>query len=455
MVPSSLAVLLSWPPLHQESAALERELYEMVARLYPLPRSLTGCGVRQTLQILQEWVPLAVEEVPSGTPVFDWEVPREWRVREAYLLTPRGERIADFKEHNLHLVGYSTPFRGKVTRTELMAHLHSLPTHPDWIPYRTSYWRETWGFCLPHRVVETLPEGNYEVVVDTELFAGSLTYGELHLPGETAEEILFSTHICHPSLANDNLSGVVVSAALARELILRSPRRFSYRFLFVPGTIGALTWLARNEALLPRIQGGLVLAGLGGPGSLHFKKTKHGQTWVDRSVPVALRSLGEPFEVEDFVPFGYDERQYNSPGIGLAMGCLSRTPWGRYPEYHTSADNLSFVTGRNLLGALKAVSAFVEVAETNELFENLSPKGEPMLGKRGLYRSLSGDPHGRERELALLWLLSFSDGKHDLLAIAERSKLPWPLLAEGGERLLEAGLLRPLAGPMLKAEFKR
>ncbi len=444
MVPSSAEVPSFWPELTQAPEVLEQELHGMVSRLYPLPRSLTGEGVRETLRILRSWIPVEIQEVPSGTPVFDWEVPREWRVREAYILSPRGERIADFAEHNLHLVGYSASFRGHLSLAELLPHLHSLPEHPDWIPYRTSYWRETWGFCLPNRKVSSLPEGTYEVVVDTELFDGFLTYGELSLRGENEEEILFSTHICHPSLANDNLSGMVVLAALARELATRPSRRWSYRFLFAPGTIGSIAWLARNEALLPRIRGGLVLAGLGDAGPFHFKKTRNGHTWVDCGVAVALTSLCEPYTIEEFSPFGYDERQYNSPGIGLAVGCLSRTPWGRYPEYHTSADNLDFVSSQSLLRSLQATLAFVEVAETNQRFENLSPKGEPMLGRRGLYRSLSGDSRGREQELALLWLLNLSDGNHDLLAIAERSKLSWPVLLDGSRRLRDAGLLRPL-----------
>lgn len=417
----------------------------MVARLYPLPRSLTGDGVRATLGILREWIPLEIHEVPSGTRVFDWEVPREWRVREAYLVTPDGRRLADFSRRNLHLVGYSAPFRGRLPLEQLRPHLHTLPDRPDWIPYRTSYWRESWGFCLPHRELESLPPGDYEVVVDTELFDGSMTYGELLLVGEREEEILFSTHVCHPSLANDNLSGIVVQAALARWLAAQPRRRWSYRFVFLPGTIGAIAWLARNEPSLARIRGGLVLAGLGGPGGFHYKKTRSGSAWIDPLVPLALAELGFPCAVEEFVPFGYDERQYNSPGIQLPMGLLSRTPWGRYPEYHTSADNPDFVTGAQLFESLRACAAVVEAAECNRRFRNLQPKGEPMLGRRGLYRSTGGDERGRERELALLWMLNLSDGTHDLLTIAQRSRLPLSLLADAAARLLEAGLLAPLS----------
>jgi len=419
------------------------ELHALAARLYPIPRSITGDGVRETLARLGEWVPLERVEVPSGAPVLDWTVPKEWRLRGARLVAPDGRVVADTAVHNLHLLNYSAPFRGRVSRAELDEHLFSLPDRPDWIPYRTSYYREAWGFCLPHRVREALPEGEYEVVVDTELFDGSLTYGELALPGELDEEVLFSTHVCHPSLANDNLSGLVVMTALARELAARPKRRLSYRFLFVPGTIGSIAWLAANEARTPKIAHGLVAAGLGDGGAFHYKKTRQGDATIDRAVPAALAALGETPVIEEFVPFGYDERQYNSPGFALAVGSLTRTPWGRYPEYHTSADDLDFVRPEHLERSLAAYRAVVDLLEGNRTYRNLSPKGEPMLGRRGLYRAIGGDDSGRERELAILWVLNLSDGEHDLLAIAERSRLPFDRVREAADRLLEAKLLAP------------
>ncbi len=425
------------------------ELHALARRLYPIPRSITGDGVRATLAMLAEWVPLRVVEVPSGTPVLDWTVPREWRLRAARLIAPDGRVVADAAVHNLHLLNYSAPFHGRLSLAELEPHLHSLPDRPDWIPYRTSYYRETWGFCLPHRVRESLPEGEYEVLVDSELFDGALTYGELALPGEREEEILFSTHVCHPSLANDNLSGIVVLAALARELAGRERRRLSYRFLFVPGTIGAIAWLAANEAATARIRGGLVAAGLGDAGRFHYKRSRRGDAPIDRAVPAALAALGEEPVVEEFVPFGYDERQYNSPGFALDVGSLTRTPWGRYPEYHTSADDLDFIRPEALERSLAAYRAVVDLLEGNETYRNLCPKGEPMLGRRGLYRSTGGDEAGRERELALLWVLNLSDGGHDLLAIAERAKLPFARVREAADRLLEAGLLAPAGDPDL------
>lgn len=420
------------------------ELHALATRLHPIPRSITGEGVRQTLEILSEWVPLERSEVPSGTPVLDWTVPKEWRLRAAYLVAPDGRRFADAAVHNLHLLNYSAPFRGKLSLDELRPHLFSRPDRPDAIPYRTSYYRETWGFCLPHREVEALPAGEYEVVVDTELFDGALSYGELALPGEWEQEVLLATHTCHPALANDNLSGLVVMAALARELAARPWRRLSYRFLFAPGTIGAITWLARNEGKTPRIAHGLVAAGLGDGGAFHYKKSRRGDATIDRAVPMALAGIGEQAVVEDFVPFGYDERQYNSPGFALPVGSLTRTPWGRYPEYHTSDDDLDFIRPEHLERSLAAYRAVVDLLEGNVTYRNLSPRGEPMLGRRGLYRSIGGDDAGRERELALLWVLNLADGAHDLLAIAERAKLPFGRVRAAADRLLEAELLEPV-----------
>lgn len=419
------------------------ELHALAARLFPIPRSLTGDGVRQSLVILGERIALAIHEIPTGTPVFDWTVPREWRLREAHITAPDGRRIADAAGHNLQLLGYSAPFRGRVDLTELKRHLFTLPGQPDLIPYRTSYYKEQWGFCLPHRLVESLPDGEYEVVVDTELFAGSLTFGELALPGERAEEVLLSTHCCHPSLANDNLSGMVVAAELAARLAARPRRRLSYRFLFLPGTIGAIAWLATHREQRARIRHALVLAGLGAPGAFHYKKSRSGDAPIDREVARAFSRRGENLEVEAFVPFGYDERQFNAPGIGLEAGCFSRVPYGRYPEYHTSADNLDLIRPETLADSVAALEAIVDGLESRECFRNLAPEGEPQLGRRGLYRLIGGDDAGRERELAILWMLNQSDGSHSLDDIAERSGIALPALREATAALLAADLLAP------------
>jgi len=419
-----------------------REMHALAARLFALPRSLTGDGVRATLAALGELVPLTVVEVPTGTPVLDWTVPKEWNLRRAVLRGPGGEIVADTARRNLEVVGYSVPVRGRFPLAELRPRLHSLPDKPDLVPYRTSYWQESWGFCLPHRVLATLPDGEYEVEIDTTLADGHLTYGELLLPGVSPAEILVSCHVCHPALANDNLSGLAVSAFLARELAGRE-RRWSWRFLWAPGTIGAIAWLARNEAVTARIRAGLVAANLGDPGAFHYKRSRRGDTEIDRAVEIALRDLGVPHALEEFVPFGYDERQYCSPGFDLPVGLLSRTPWGRFPEYHTSADDLDFIRPEALAGSLAVYRAVAGVLEGNRRFRNLSPKGEPQLGRRGLYRALGGDDRGRERELAMLWVLNQSDGGPDLLAIARRSGLPFERLREAAAALAAAGLIAP------------
>lgn len=419
-----------------------REMHALAARLFALPRSLTGDGVRATLAALGELVPLTVVEVPTGTPVLDWTVPKEWNLRRAVLRGPGGEIVADTARRNLEVVGYSVPVRGRFPLAELRPRLHSLPDKPDLVPYRTSYWQESWGFCLPHRVLAALPDGEYEVEIDTTLADGHLTYGELLLPGASPAEILVSCHVCHPALANDNLSGLAVSAFLARELAGRE-RRWSWRFLWAPGTIGAIAWLARNEAVTARIRAGLVAANLGDPGAFHYKRSRRGDTEIDRAVEIVLRDLEVPHALEEFVPFGYDERQYCSPGFDLPVGLLSRTPWGRFPEYHTSADDLDFIRPEALAGSLAVYRAVAEVLEGNRRCRNLSPKGEPQLGRRGLYRALGGDDRGRERELALLWVLNQSDGGPDLLAIARRSGLPFERLREAAAALAAAGLIAP------------
>jgi aminopeptidase-like protein len=416
---------------------IDEQMHALVAELYPICRSITGRGFRQTLRRLQEEIPLEVHEVPSGTRVLDWTVPKEWNIRDAYIKNSRGERVVDFRASNLHVVSYSVPVRRTMTLAELRPHLHSLPDHPDWIPYRTSYYQEDWGFCVTHRQLLSLPDDEYDVCIDSSLASGHLTYGEYYLPGERSDEILISCHACHPSLANDNLSGIAVSVFLAAELLGTRPRH-SYRFLFVPGTIGPITWLALNEERLHRISHGLVLTLLGGPGGFVYKRSRRGDAHVDRAAAHVLPGRGE---LRDFDPYGYDERQYCSPGFDLPVGRLTRTPHGEFPEYHTSADDLSLVEPARLQEALGVVREIVRLLEDNGSYRNLSPKGEPQLGRRGLYGSLGGGGEGREREEALLWVLSFSDGQHTLLDIAERSGLPFSAVRAAADALVDARLL--------------
>ena len=290
-------------------------------------------------------------------------MPREWNPREAWIRDPAGRKVVDFADHNLHLVGYSAPVHRRMTLDELRPHLHGLPEQPDLIPYRTSYYEETWGFCLPHRLLDSLPAGEYEVFVDASLEDGSMTWGECLLPGGTAEEVLVSSHVCHPQLANDNLSGIAVAVHLAEALAAVPERRYSYRLLFAPGAIGAIAWLARNRDRLDTFRHGLIAANLGDAGAFHYKRSRRGDREVDRAVAAALAGLGEDLVAEDFFPFGYDERQYCSPGFDLPVGVLTRTPWGKYPEYHTSADDLSFIGAEALAGSLAAFLATAAVLE--------------------------------------------------------------------------------------------
>jgi aminopeptidase-like protein len=418
------------------------DMLRFIADLYPICRSITGDGVRQTLAKVGERIPLDVHEVPTGTQVFDWNVPREWNIRDAWIKDPRGRKILDFQHLNLHVLNYSVPVHQKVSLAELKEHLFTLPEQPGLVPYRTSYYREAWGFCMAHHQWLGLEEGEYEVFVDSTLEDGSLTYGESILPGETEREVLISCHVCHPSLCNDNLSGLAVCTFLAEELA-KAPRRLSYRFVFIPGTIGSITWLARNEATVDRIAAGLVAANLGDPGCFHYKKSRRGNAEIDRAVLHVLR--GREHEVEEWVPFGYDERQYNSPGFNLPVGSLTRTPYGRYPEYHTSADNLDLIEAGSLEGSLRTYRSVIDVLEGNRRYLSLNPKCEPQLGRRGLYRLIGGDSTeggGRQRELALLWVLNLSDGEHGLLDVAERSGLPFETIRAAADALLEAELLR-------------
>lgn len=413
-------------------------MIELIAAAYPICRSVTGDGVRRTLAMLAERIPLEVHEVPTGTQVFDWTVPKEWNIRDAWVKGPDGEKVIDFRRLNLHVLNYSVPVHAKLPLAELRKHLFTLPEQPGLVPYRTSYYRETWGFCLSHDQLQALPEGEYEVFIDSTLEDGSLTYGECFLPGSSEREVLVSCHVCHPSLCNDNLSGVAVCTFLARELS-RLQLRYSYRFLFIPGTIGSITWLARNEATAGRIAHGLVAANLGDPGRFHYKKSRRGSAEIDRAVLAVLR--GEEHGIQEFIPFGYDERQFCSPGFNLPMGSLTRTPYGRYPEYHTSADNLDLVRPEALAGSLRTYLAVMDVLEGNGRYKNLNPKCEPQLGRRGLYRTIGGDERARECELALLWVLNFSDGEHTLLDIAERAEMGFTAIREAADALLEVGLL--------------
>lgn len=421
-----------------------REMHALIARLYPLCRSMTGDGVRQTLTILSEHIPLTVHEVASGTRVFDWTVPQEWNIRDAYVKGPEGERVIDFSQSNLHVVSYSCPVRETMDLEHLKGHLFTLPEQPDWIPYRTSYFKDSWGFCLSHNRLLSMQEGMYEVCIDSSLVNGRLTYGELLLEGSTSDEVLISTHVCHPSLCNDNLSGIAVATMLA-QVLAKAERRYSYRFLFIPATIGAITWLALNESSAHRIKHGLTLACLGDPGNTTYKKSRRGDATIDRVMMHVLKHSENDFELDEFVPYGYDERQFCSPGFDLPVGCLMRTPHGRFPQYHTSADDLLFITPAALADSLSKCLAALSVLEGNATFLNQNPKCEPQLGRRGIYRPYAEQKDRGTKELALLWVLNQSDGKNSLLDIAEKSGMRFQEIKEAADLLVTHELLKEKA----------
>ncbi len=415
-------------------------MHEFATTLFPLCRSITGDGVRATLQEIGQRIPLEVHEVASGTQVFDWTIPDEWNIEDAYVATAEGTRAVDFRASNLHIVSYSEPVRTELTLEELRPHLYTHDHRPDWIPYRTSYYDRSWGFCLTQLQLDALQAGTYEVVVDSTLEPGSLTYAECVVAGALEREVLLSTHICHPSLANDNLSGIVVLTELAGALAA-APRRLTYRLLFVPGTIGSITWLARNEAAVEKVVAGLVVACVGERAPLSYKRSRRGDALVD-SAAAHIVSRQPNGRVMDFVPWGWDERQYNSPGFDLPVGTLTRSVEGEFVEYHSSADSLDIISPAQLEEALEAALQIVDVLESDGTYLNLSPKAEPQLGRRGIYRSIGGSDPATD-QIAMLWVLNQSDGRSSLLDIAQRSGLGFADIRRASDCLVDAGLLEP------------
>ncbi len=420
-------------------------LHKIAAELFPICRSITGPGVRETLELLRQRVDLEVSEVPSGTAVFDWIVPREWTIRDAYVKNERGERVIDFRRNSLHVVSYSTPVHARMPLAALRQHIFTLPEQPGLIPYRTSYYAESWGFCMAHDRLLELPDGDYEVCIDATLEDGCLSYGEYLHRGRTEDEILLTTHVCHPSLANDNCSGIALLSLLA-ERMKGVETRYSYRFLFAPGTIGAIAWLARNEHRLERIRHGLVLSGVGDAGAPTYKKSRKGDAAIDRAIAHVLRHGSPSAAVIDFFPYGYDERQFCSPGFDLPVGSFQRSQFGTYPEYHTSADDLAFIKPEQLAHSYRLVVAALDVLEADATPVNLQPKCEPQLGRRGLYTAIGGDRDAPARNMAMLWVLNQADGRRSLLDIAERAGLPFGVIADTAAMLRDHGLIAYAAG---------
>ncbi len=426
-----------------KAESIGQSMYQLITKLYPICRSITGDGFRETLNIIKDYIPLEIHEVPTGTEVYDWTVPKEWNIKDAYIKNSQGEKIVDFKNSNLHVVNYSVPVRQKMSLDELKGHLYTLPDYPDWIPYRTTYYKENWGFCLTHKQFLELPAGEYEVVIDSSLEAGHLTYGEYFIAGETTEEVLISCHSCHPSLCNDNLSGISVAVFLAQELSKLS-LRYSYRFLFIPGTIGSITWLCRNEAQVSNIKHGLVLTCVGDGGKFTYKRSRQAKADIDKISEYVLACSGKEYEVIDFFPYGYDERQYCSPGFNLAVGCFMKSPHGSFPQYHTSADNLEFVKPEYVYDSYAQCLSILQILENNQTYLNQNPKCEPRLGKRGLYRAVGGQAEEALDELAILWVLNLADGEHTLLDMAQRSGMAFNVIDKAAKALLKHDLLKEI-----------
>ncbi len=418
-------------------------LHDLYTRLFPICRSITGDGVRETLRILGEYLPIELHEVPTGTPVFDWKVPKEWNIKGAFIEAPDGSRVVDFARSNLHVMSYSTPVEQVMTLDALQKHLHSLPDFPERAPYRTSYYDERWGFCLSHEARSQLKPGDYRIKIDSTLGEGSLTYGEFFIPGQSGDELLVSTHVCHPSLANDNLSGMAVAVALAQSILSSGTKpRFGVRFIFIPGTIGAITWLGVNQETTRRIKADVVLSGVGDRGPLTFKKSRHGDGLLDRAFARVLRGRGN--RVRPYLPYGYDERQFCSPGIDIPMGCLMRTPYGEYDAYHTSADNLGLIDGEALFDTVEACKAAFASVLQSPRYRSLNPECEPQLGRRGLYDAIGGNNESKALQLALLWVLAYAGGEYTLDDLEGMSEMPLPTLTRAVELLRNADLLQAI-----------
>ena len=432
------------PPLAPliENVTIGQDIYALAAEIFPICRSITGDGVRRTIDMLSRHIPIQRREIPTGTAVLDWEVPKEWNITDAYIKNANGERVVDFQRSNLHVLNYSAPVRRRMPLAELKAHVFTLPDQPDLIPYRTSYYKETWGFCMSHRQLAALETagGEYDVMIEFPPRARCADVGRIPARRRDGDEVLLSTHVCHPSLANDNCSGLALLTVLARELAGRRTR-LSYRFLFVPGTIGSIAWLATNEASLGRIKHGLVVSCVGDAGGPTYKRSRKGDALIDRAMIHVLSASGTSPNLLDFFPYGYDERQYCSPGFDLPVGLFQRSQFATFAEYHTSADNLDFIRADHLAASFRWIVQTLDILEGNRRLINLCPKGEPQLGRRGLYGAIGGDRDAWTQNMAMLWTLNLSDGRHSLLDIAERANLSFDVIASVAALLEGHGLL--------------
>lgn len=424
-----------------ESGLAGSRIYELMERVFPFCRSITGQGVRDTLAVIEEVVPgMSTRAVPSGERAFDWTVPQEWNVDEAYIADPSGKRVVDFQDSALHVMSYSTPISEMMDLESLRRHIHTLPDQPDAIPYRTSYYTRDWGFCMSHRALSEMEPGDYQVVMGTRLEDGVLNYGEALIPGRLDDEFLITAHVCHPAQANDNLSGVAIVAELA-SLLSRVETKYTYRFLWLPGGIGSLVWLSRNVEAIPRIRGGLTLACLGDASPFTYKETFTGLAPVDLA---ARRVLGAGADYREFEPYGFDERNFTAPAFRIDAGSLTRSPHGGYPEYHSSLDNMEIMSKARLGEAASTVLEILEQLESGTRYVNLFPEGEPQLGRRGLYGAVGGMKKRPEAEMAMLWLLTMSDGRYSDHDVSQRSGISIEILDAAAKDLVSAGLLQTI-----------
>lgn len=423
---------------------MKKEIEAYFDRLWPINRSLTGNGVRESLQILSELIDLTITEIPSGTRCFDWNVPPEWNIKEAWIKDSKGNFIVNFKENNLHILGYSTPIHTKMKYEDLSSHLYTLPDYPAWIPYLTSYYKRRWGFCMKHTDFLKLDqEDTYEVFIDSTLDDnGAMTIGEAVIEGHSEEEILFSTYICHPSLANNELSGPLVSAFLYKALKKKPKPKYTYRFVFVPETIGSIYYLSvHGDHLRDKLAAGYVITCIGDPGNFTYKRSRRGNSLADRAAETVLKQTETVYNLLDFFPSGSDERQYCSPGFNLPVGSLIRTLYGKYPQYHTSADNRDFISFEAMENSVLKYLDIVQLLEYNQKYINKMPFCEPQLGKRGLYPTLGSQKHTESLIRSMMWILNLSDGEQDLIDISNRSGIPVRDLYDVVDKLLEHDLL--------------
>jgi aminopeptidase-like protein len=427
----------------EKNGIVGTEMYNLLKRLFPICRSITGNGVRETLRLIKDHIPIKIREVPSGTKVFDWTVPKEWNIRDAYVLDPEGNKVIDFKKNNLHVLSYSIPIKKTIPLSELEKHLYSLEDQPDAIPYMTSYYEERWGFCMKHGERNKLKDGMYKVFIDSELKKGSLTYGELIIPGQSKKEVFLSTYVCHPSMANNELSGPAVATFIAKWLLSKK-RKYTYRIVFIPETIGSITYLSRNlDSMKKNIIAGFNINCVGDDRAYSFLPSRNRDTYADKIALRVLKSKHPDFIEYSYLKGGSDERQYNAPGVDLPVVSIMRSKAGEYPEYHTSLDDLKLVTPSGLNGSYEVLKDCMELIE-NSRYYKVTCLCEPQLGKKGLYPTLSKKKGLAKKVKSMVDFLAYADGSKDLIEISNIIKVPVSDLYSIIDQLKKEGLIKEI-----------